>query len=74
MVDGYGNIIDRGLLYISAMTYLCVNDKYLHLSSPAGLCGPFSVQLCELRGLRRLCICRCGLTGKIPSEIGAGAM
>ena len=39
-------------------------------SAPAGLCGPFSVQLCSLRGLRRLCICRCGLTGKIPSEIG----
>jgi Leucine-rich repeat (LRR) protein len=26
--------------------------------------------LCSLTTLRRLCICRCGLTGRIPAEIG----
>lgn len=27
-------------------------------------------ELCSLTTLRRLCICRCGLTGRIPNEIG----
>jgi hypothetical protein len=42
----------------------------LLLSGLSGLTGPLSIQLCSLRGLRRLCICRCGISGKIPVEIG----
>jgi hypothetical protein len=35
-----------------------------------GLTGVIPPQLCSLTTLRRLCICRCGISGRIPSEIG----
>ncbi len=35
-----------------------------------GLVGVIPVQLCSIITLRRLCICRCGLQGPIPEEIG----
>ncbi len=34
------------------------------------LVGPIDASLCAITTLRRLCICRCSLSGPIPSEIG----
>lgn len=34
-----------------------------------GLRGQIPLGLCQLVNLRRLCICRCGLSGSIPAEI-----
>lgn len=51
---------------ISKLTHL----RMIELATMPGLFGPISESICSITSLRRLCICRCGLTGRIPTEIG----
>jgi hypothetical protein len=45
--------------------------RMIELATMPGLVGSLPRALCGLSTLRRLCICRCGLTGRIPAEIGS---
>jgi hypothetical protein len=45
--------------------------KMVELATMPGLSGQISPSFCELVNLRRLCICRCSLTGAIPDAIGS---
>jgi hypothetical protein len=51
---------------IGKLKKLCM----IELATMPDLIGPLPKQLCSILTLRRLCICRCGLTGFIPDEIG----
>jgi len=51
---------------ISRLSHL----RMVELATMPGLCGQIGPAVCALTGLRRLCICRCSLTGRIPHEIG----
>lgn len=44
--------------------------RMIELATMPLLGGSIPVQLCTIITLRRLCICRCGLTGNIPFAIG----
>lgn len=44
--------------------------RMVELATMPMLSGPLPVALCTISTLRRLCICRCGITGPIPDEIG----
>jgi hypothetical protein len=44
--------------------------RMIELATMPLLIGSIPVQLCTITTLRRLCICRCGLTGNIPFAIG----
>jgi hypothetical protein len=51
---------------MSALTQL----RMIELATMPRLQGPLPEALCRIVGLRRLCICRCGLSGPIPPGIG----
>jgi Leucine-rich repeat (LRR) protein len=51
---------------IAALSHL----RMIELATMPGLGGVLNKQFCELVNLRRLCICRCGIRGSIPDEIG----
>ena len=42
----------------------------LFLLSNLELTGTIPQELCELTNLKRLCICRCDIKGKLPIQIG----
>ena len=44
--------------------------RMIELATMPELIGSLPRSLCTLVTLRRLCICRCGLSGTIPEEIG----
>lgn len=44
--------------------------RMIELASMPLLSGPLPRALCDLRHLKRLCICRCGISGPIPDQIG----
>ena len=44
--------------------------RMIELATMPGLTGSIPKSICQIRTLRRLCICRCALTGVIPGEIG----
>jgi Leucine-rich repeat (LRR) protein len=44
--------------------------RMIELATMAGLHGPLPTSLCTISSLRRLCICRCSLSGHIPHQIG----
>lgn len=44
--------------------------RMIELATMPLLTGPIPRALYALSGLRRLCICRCGLTGRLAAEIG----
>jgi hypothetical protein len=56
---------------ISSSVSKLTSLRMIELATMPGLVGSLPRALCGLSTLRRLCICRCGLTGRIPSEIGS---
>lgn len=61
------NVMEGGLPEsIGALTHL----RMIELATMPGLVGPLPRSICCLVSLRRLCICRCELSGRIPAEIG----
>ena len=51
---------------IASLEYL----RMIELATMPGLGGVINRQFCKLTNLRRLCICRCGIRGSIPEEMG----
>ena len=51
---------------VSSLTQL----RMIEFATMPDLVGPLPTSLCSITTLRRLCICRCGINGRIPHEIG----